>query len=1237
MSRGVPPFKLRLLGSPRIEGPAGPVDLPLGKPLAALCYLALEPSVRRSDVARLLWPSSSPARAKASVRQAIWLLRKQTDGELLVDQDGELHLNRSLVCVDLDEFDANLGEGRLEDALASWEGGPLRGLSVPDAPPWTTWADEIRSRWETRFGNALEERASTCDPEARADWLSAAVDVRPYRVSAWVDLIHHWVDVRDSKRAEESLARLRSVADADDRAILDDTEERIRLLRRSAYGDPTERLSLDFVGRSEEFSALMAGWRAAVAGHPGLWALMGTAGIGKTALANEVTRHIRLDGGTLVEAQAFLAEQELELGVVATLVRDLFRRPGAAGISPGSAEVLKSLVPSEGEASMPHRPPTALADALADLIGAVSHEAPLLLIVDDAHWMDHRSAIVLLRAIRLLDHAEVMMVWTCRSSEGEASSAAVEAIEAARRQELVRGLDLAPLGLAEVRELITLLLAEHDPEQLEPLVTRVHVVSGGSPLHIVEILRGLRDRGLLGLDAQARWVLAEDAVGVVVDPSPSLGGVFTRRLEELTPNARHVALALAREGGARTPLFLQSYQYSQPTLVDEGLTELIQRGVVRWTRDDRLDFSHGTLAKALLEIEQARLSPAAAGAEPIPAPPRRWFRWAVPALAIAVAATVAAVVLRTPPTTPPPPFGGGTIWLKSDVAAQPVRYVGGDEPWAFGDSILIPEGVSIQEIHEAVDGSVTLTGLTNGDPLRTPAAVGWRDGRLDTVFASSGDDSLVDLSPSGRGLLLHTQHADTARYRQTVVVMDDETSRLHVVASGPQSYLSASWSPDGQRVLLRVNAAWDSVRVSDPAGRFAVARAAPYPEIRHPRFCGSNAALFESPPPGRMVAQHIWRFDEADVRELQLSREATTTPVCSPDGSVVAYVTETDESRSLVLETLDGAVISESPLPGELPIHLHWTAPSLSPSQIRIDPMPTRLARGERLDATATVLDQTGKPFARDVAWSSDNPSVVSVRPSGRVTANRAGQTTIRAVVDGWIADSVEVEVTVEADSERIAVSDSFAVLDTTKWIRLGDPDPEPIRNTEGDPALYLNGDGLFTDGIASWEEYDLSEGGTLEASFWMGPFQRDDRNRIMVCLVDGDPGADPTNHGDWVERQEACALWPPGEGVDFDPESLLLSAGNRAIGAVPTDTLLTTERWQRLAVQIRPDGEVSALVNDSLIVTHPLPLRNDSTVRWHVRVTGHSVENTLLMRDLTLWEELRVPERPGGNPQPQP
>jgi hypothetical protein len=78
-------------------------------------------------------------------------------------------------------------------------------------------------------------------------------------------------------------------------------------------------------------------------------------------------------------------------------------------------------------------------------------------------------------------------------------------------------------------------------------------------------------------------------------------------------------------------------------------------------------------------------------------------------------------------------------------------------------------------------------------------------------------------------------------------------------------------------------------------------------------------------------------------------------------------------------------------------------------------------------------------------------------------------------------------------------------------------------------------------------------------------------------------------------------------------------------IGDIPTDTLIQAERWNRIAVQMRPDGRVSAIVGDSILAVHPFLAKNDSTTRWRALVIGASLDNVLYVRELTLWREERI------------
>ena len=102
-------FRLNLLGIPSLQRADGSdVEFPIGKPLALLSYLAFENRpVRRDELAGLLWPDSSPDRARHSVRQAIWLIRRKL-GEESVQGDDPVSVSETMVSSDLEGFRSDL-------------------------------------------------------------------------------------------------------------------------------------------------------------------------------------------------------------------------------------------------------------------------------------------------------------------------------------------------------------------------------------------------------------------------------------------------------------------------------------------------------------------------------------------------------------------------------------------------------------------------------------------------------------------------------------------------------------------------------------------------------------------------------------------------------------------------------------------------------------------------------------------------------------------------------------------------------------------------------------------------------------------------------------------------------------------------------------------------------------------------------------------------------------------------
>jgi hypothetical protein len=123
-----------------------------------------------------------------------------------------------------------------------------------------------------------------------------------------------------------------------------------------------------------------------------------------------------------------------------------------------------------------------------------------------------------------------------------------------------------------------------------------------------------------------------------------------------------------------------------------------------------------------------------------------------------------------------------------------------------------------------------------------------------------------------------------------------------------------------------------------------------------------------------------------------------------------------------------------------------------------------------------------------------------------------------------------------------------------------------------------------------------------------------------MICLKRGE-GRGP----DLVSVLESqCLMWPSGEGPDFDADAISFQQLGAAIGAIPVEGLARPGEWTTLAIQVRADGSVFAVVNDSIVAEHPRKIRHAPDKRFYISIYHAAVDTELLLRDVTLWSEER-------------
>ncbi len=285
----------------------------------------------------------------------------------------------------------------------------------------------------------------------------------------------------------------------------------------------------------------------------GVLVVHGEAGVGKTALleyAIETGRTFRV-----VRTSGVEAEMELPYAAAQLLCSPFF--DFMARLPPPQREALGVAF---GLSIGPPPNPFLVGLAVLGLLSEAALDQPLLLAVDDAHWLDQASARALSFVARRMSSEQIALVFATRQIESP-----------------LRGLPdllVAPLRHRDARAMLeSVLPTPFDETVLE----RIVVETRGNPLALLELPRGLNPTELAGgFDLPA-----------TVPVSASIEESFTKRLSVLPEDARRLLLVAAADPVGEPSLVWRAAERlgipesAAETVESEGLLAFGSRVVVR--------------------------------------------------------------------------------------------------------------------------------------------------------------------------------------------------------------------------------------------------------------------------------------------------------------------------------------------------------------------------------------------------------------------------------------------------------------------------------------------------------------------------------------------------------------------------------------------------------------------------------------------------------------------------------
>src|SRR5687768_8400371 len=311
---------------------------------------------------------------------------------------------------------------------------------------------------------------------------------------------------------------------------------------------------IHLVGREEEINSLRACWERTTGGQQQIAVVSGEPGVGKTRLVLEfawsIARHATVLAGRC-DREALLAyapwvailQRFIRTTPAPSVRRYLAAIDGVSELADIVPEIRTRVhIPASGPAT-PDGRRYRLFEAVSQLLAAAAQSSPILLVIDDLHWADEGSLLLLRHMVRCTREAAIAIVITHRNDVPEWSSEFRDLVESLRREHSPTRIPLHRLPDADVRDMIEEWIGHDSPPSLTRLVAR-H--SEGNPLFVVEMLKHLDEVG--ALTGREDWdaPITLEEIGLPEGIRQLIG----RRLERLGPTTRRlltIAAVMGRE------------------------------------------------------------------------------------------------------------------------------------------------------------------------------------------------------------------------------------------------------------------------------------------------------------------------------------------------------------------------------------------------------------------------------------------------------------------------------------------------------------------------------------------------------------------------------------------------------------------------------------------------------------------------------------------------------------------
>ncbi|MCI0777509.1 MAG: protein kinase, partial [Chloroflexi bacterium] len=369
-----------------------------------------------------------------------------------------------------------------------------------------------------------------------------------------------------------------------------------------------------FIGRREEMEQLKAALENALSGRGSVVMLVGEPGIGKTRLAQEFGVYASLRGAQALSGSCFEGEAAPYRPFVEAFRQYVSRRTdlelrhelgqGAPEVAKLVSEIRQRLpdIP-EAPALEPEAERLRLFESVGSFVRTASEAKPIVLFLDDIHWADTPSLLLLRYLARSITSDRVLILCAYRDVELDRTHPLSDVIAALRQDQTYQRVRLRGLPEEDILALLTgIEPSEEAATTRQALATALAQETEGNPFFIHEVLNHLVEERKLVREG-GRWTASVASVSELGIPE-GVRQVIGRRLSRLSePCNRMLTLASTMPGGFSWEELRAIMGENDETLL-ELVEEALRAQIIRERKNEQVatyEFTHALMRHTVYE------------------------------------------------------------------------------------------------------------------------------------------------------------------------------------------------------------------------------------------------------------------------------------------------------------------------------------------------------------------------------------------------------------------------------------------------------------------------------------------------------------------------------------------------------------------------------------------------------------------------------------------------------------